>query len=402
MNKPTETIPLVDLSLHNEEAGEGIRAAIARVSGTSSFILGREVEAFEREIAAYVGTDQAIGVSSGTDALLLVLLALGVGEGDLVATTPLSFFATAEVIARVGATPLFVDVDPLTFNMDPARLELLGDAHKGRLKALMPVHLYGRAGDVEAMDEICSPLGVPIIEDAAQAIGASLGCRRCGSLGLAGCFSFFPTKNLGGWGDGGMITTNDPDLAALIRRLRSHGSGDKVTFTHIGGNFRLDALQAAILSAKLHHLEAWTEKRRANGACYRRLLTDRLGLQPEGEGTREGTCPGSEPSTLLQSAPVVIPGEHPGGRHVYNQFVILARDRDRLQAHLKGEGIQTAIYYRLPLHLQPAISTHGWESLGDLPNAQFVTDHCLALPIATIGSTQIERVVDSMARFYGF
>ncbi len=403
MNNSLCPISLLDLSYQADDAGAAVAEAIARVSASGRFILGEEVESFEAQMAAYIGSKFAIGVSSGTDALLLALMALDIGKGDLVATTPFSFFATAEVIARVGAIPLFVDIDLNTFNMNPALLEAASQKHKHRLKAVMPVHLFGRPAEIEPIRRICCDHGLPIIEDAAQAIGASIGERKCGNMGDVACFSFFPSKNLGCWGDGGLVTTNSHQVAQSIRTLRSHGTSDRIHYTSIGGNFRLDALQAAILSAKLPYLESWTDKRRQNAKLYNLLFTQ-AGLAVADENKQqvissEAVSPISAQSSYPSTSPLTLPQDHPNGRHVFNQYVILARHRDQLQEFLRNKGIGTAIYYPIPLHMQPAIIKHGY--IGhNLPDAEQAARSCLALPLAHLDHTAIERVVATIAQFY--
>jgi dTDP-4-amino-4,6-dideoxygalactose transaminase len=336
------------------------------------FILGPEVSGLEDEVAAYTGVTHAIGMSSGTDALLAALMALEIGPGDEVITSTYSFFATGGVIARLGATPVFVDIDPHTYNIDPtAAAEATGD----RTKAIMPVHLYGCVAD---MDPILASAGgrVPVIEDAAQAIGAfDARGRKAGSIGDMGCFSFFPSKNLGGFGDGGMTVTNDAVLGHSLRLLRTHGSEPKYYHSIVGGNFRLDALQAAVLRVKLRHLDGWTAGRRSNAQRYRELFDD---------------------ARLTDR--VTLPVDEPG--HIYNQFVVRVSDRDALRAHLAGCGIGTEIYYPVPLHMQECFTALGYGA-GDLPHAEAAARETLALPIyPELNDAQLVHVVESIREHY--
>ena len=312
-----QRVPLLDLKAQYATIRWEIREAIDRVTDSQHFILGPEVEALEQEIAAFCGVRFAIGVSSGTDALLAALMSIGVGPGDEVITTTYSFFATAGVIARLGARPVFVDIHPESYNLDPSQI---GEKITSRTKAIMPVHLFGRCADMAAIVEIAASHGLHVIEDAAQAIGAEDDNRRqAGTFGSLGCFSFSPSKNLGAFGDGGMVVTNDERLAEAIRVIRVHGAKPKYHHHLVGGNFRLDALQAAILRVKLKYLKNWTDGRRRNARNYR-ILFDEI-------GPRKG---------------VSVPADCPG--HIYNQFVVRCGDRDRLQAFLKTKGIATEVY----------------------------------------------------------
>ena len=352
-------VPLLDLSAQNRPLRDATLAAIARVVDGGQFILGAEVEAFERELAAAVGAPHAIGVSSGTDALLVALMALGVGPGDEVVTTTYSFFATAGVIARLGATPVLCDIEPGSFNLDPrAAAAAVGP----RTRAVLPVHLYGRpAARLE--------VPVPVVEDAAQSIGASP------LVGVASCLSFFPSKNLGAFGDAGAVLVADAGLAERIRLLRGHGARPKYHHALIGGNFRIDALQAAVLRVKLPHLAGWTAGRRANAERYRRLFADaRL------------------PDELR------LPDDAPG--HIYNQFVIRAPRRDALRAHLTRAGVGTEIYYPVPFHLQACFSGLGHRE-GAFPVAEAAARETLALPIyPELTEEQQAHVVAQIAGFY--
>lgn len=366
-------VPLLDLKAQYAPIRDAVREAIDRVCDSGRFVLGPEVEALEREVAAYCGVRHAVGVSSGTDALLVALMALDVGPGDDVVTTPYSFFATAGVVARLGARPVFADIRPDTFNLDP-------DAAVSRLtpktKAVLPVHLYGRCADTASLAGAARARGIPVIEDAAQALGSvDAAGRKAGTLGAAACFSFFPTKNLGGFGDGGMVVTDDDALAKRIRRLRVHGAEPKYYHKEVGGNFRLDALQAAILRVKLPHLDGWAKGRRANAARYGELFA-KAGLSGE----------------------VTLPGDEPG--HVYNQYVVRCRDRDRLRAHLTAEGIGTEVYYPVPLHLQECFRSGDFPE-GSLPAAEAAAKESLALPVyPELAPEQLERVVGAIRDFY--
>lgn len=339
-------IPMLDLAALHAPLRDELERAASRVLASNRFILGPELAAFEHALARSAGVAHAVGVSSGSDALLAMLMACGVGAGDEVVTTPYSFFATVEAIVRLGAKPVFADIDPMTLNLDPA----LAAARVGRAtKAVVVVHLFGRPAALASLKPLLEEAGVPLLEDAAQAIGAP----GVGKLGRAAALSFFPSKNLGGVGDGGMVLTDDGDFAARIRLLRNHGASDKLHHTVVGGNFRLDELQAALLAVKLPHLAAWTGERRRAAATYRAHLEGLpIGIPPQGEG-----C-------------------------VWNQFVIRVPShlRSALREHLAGSGIATAIYYPVPLHLQPALAALGHHP-GDFPNAERAARETLALPI---------------------
>ncbi|MCU1247632.1 MAG: degT [Edaphobacter sp.] len=367
-------IPFLDLKAQFAEIGGELLDAVSRVFESQQFILGPEVDAFEREIAGYMGVAFAIGCASGSDALLLAQMAVGIGPEDEVITSPFTFGATAGSIARLKARPVFVDIHPDTFNFDERQLEA---AITSRSRAILPVHLFGLPANMDAVLEIARKHGLAVIEDAAQAIGARWKEMRIGSLGTCGCFSFFPSKNLGGAGDGGMITTNDPQLAHRLRTLRVHGARKKYRYELLGINSRIDALQAAILRVKLRYLDNWTDGRRRNAEAYRQLfaehdLTDQL---------------------TLPRAPV-------GSFHVYNQFSIRARRRDELQEYLRRWGIPTEVYYPSPLHLEPAFANLGYRS-GDFPNAEAACREVLALPIyPELTLDQQRRAVGTIARFY--
>jgi dTDP-4-amino-4,6-dideoxygalactose transaminase len=361
-----DEIPLLDLKGQYASIRAEVRDAIDRVMDSQQFILGPEVAALEREVADYCQCRYAVGVSSGTDALLIVLMALGIGPGDEVITPAYSFFATAGAIARLGAKPVFVDIDPETFNIDPAGIE---SRITSRTRAILPVHLFGQLADVEEILRIASRHKLPVIEDAAQAIGAEASGRRAGAIGEAGCLSFYPTKNLGGAGDGGMVTTNNPELAERLKALRDHGFRKRYHAEMLGGNFRLDAIQAAVLRVKLRHLDRWTEARQRNAAEYRKCLPSGVGL----------------------------PAEKPG-RHVYNQFVIRHSRRDVLIEQLKAQRIGCEVYYPVPLHLQDCFASLGYRP-GSLPVSEQAAKETLALPIyPELTPEMIRHVAQAIAR----
>jgi dTDP-4-amino-4,6-dideoxygalactose transaminase len=366
-------IPLLDLKAQNEPLSEQIRQAFERVAESNRFILGPEVRAFEEEIARYIGVANAVGVSSGTDALLVSLMALEIGPGDEVITTPYSFFATAGAIARLGAIPVFVDIDPLTFNIDLAKAEA---AITPRTKAIMPVHLFGQTCDLDHLRRINTRYGIAVVEDAAQAIGAGRSGLAAGTVGSFGCFSFFPSKNLGAFGDAGLVTTNDADLAQRVRVLRAHGANPKYFHSFIGGNFRLDALQAAILRVKLPHLDRWTQARRNNAERYDHLFGQ-----------------ANLPATLLQTPTVVA------DRHIYNQYVIRSEKRDALQDFLGAQNIGCEVYYPKPLHLQDCFAYLGYAE-ESFPEAERAALEALALPIfAELGESRIDRIAELVIDF---
>jgi dTDP-4-amino-4,6-dideoxygalactose transaminase len=366
------SVPLLDLTRQYEPLREELRQAIDRVCESQRFILGAEVEDFEREAAHALGVAHAVGVTSGTDALLEALMALGVGAGDEVVMPTFTFFATAGVVARLGARPVFVDIDPIDYCMNPQQL---ADRVGPRSKAVIPVHLFGQAANMDAIMEAAG--GVPVVEDCAQAWGADYGGRPVGSIGVMGAFSFFPSKNLGCFGDGGLITTADDDLDASLRKLRVHGQSGPYEHPVVGGNFRLDALQAAVLRVKLPHVAGWVEGRRANADRYRRLF---------GHTDLDGT--------------VRLPDALPGRGHTFNQYVVRAARRDELRAFLVERGIGAAVYYPLPLHLQPCFQDLGY-SEGDLPVAEEASREVLALPVfPELDSSEQEEVVAAIAEFY--
>lgn len=369
-------VPLLDIKEQNEALRPAIEAALGRVLDTNAFILGGEVAELEKELAAYCRVSHAIACASGSDALLLAMMALGVGPGDEVITTPYSFFATVSAITRLGAVPVFVDIDPRTFNID---VDAVNAKITDRTKAVQPVHLYGQCVEMDRLNAICSTSCIPIVEDAAQAIGAEDDGRPAGSMGAVGCFSFYPSKNLGGMGDGGFMTTNDDGLAESLKALRVHGSLERYHHKWVGLNSRLDGFQGAILRVKLPHLEGWSARRRKNADRYRELFSN-AGLNDL----------------------VVTPFERPGCRHIYNQFVIrVAEERNELRAFLTEQGIGTDIYYPVPLHLQECFRYLGYQE-GDLPESERAAAETLALPVyPELKAEQLEYVVDSVARFFG-
>jgi dTDP-4-amino-4,6-dideoxygalactose transaminase len=375
MSKVTQRVPLIDLQAQYRPLRADIMAAITRVCDDQRFILGPEVDALERELTAMLEVEHVLGVSSGTDALLVALMALGIGPGDEVVTTTFSFFATAGSIARVGARPVLVDIDPKTFNLDPAAVER---ALTPRTKAIMPVHLYGLSAEMDPIARIAKRAGAAIVEDAAQAIGARYKGRQVGGLGTIGCFSFFPTKNLGAFGDAGLVTTNDDALGRRLRALRTHGGEGPYYHQTIGGNFRIDALQAAVLRVKAPCLAGWTEARRANASTYRRLF--------EANGL---------------TSIVRLPVEPEGFWHIYHQFVVRVPRRDELRAHLDRVGVTTEVYYPVPFHQQECFGSLGYKA-GDFPEAERAAAEVLALPIfGELTEEQQRYVVDCVAGFYG-
>ena len=374
-------VPLLDLKKQYAAIREEVRAVTDEIFDSQYFILGPHVEQLETEIADYCRTGFATGVSSGSDALIIALMALGVGPGDLVITTPYTFFATAGAVARVGARPVFVDIDPETYNIAPEltaqALEGMDAARRGKVKAIIPVHLYGQCADMDPLLEIAAAYDLPVIEDAAQAIGAEYHGRRAGSMGSFGCFSFFPSKNLGAFGDGGIVTTSDPGHWETLRILRNHGAEPKYYHHSIGGNFRLDALQAAIVSIKLKYLDDWTAGRRKNAAAYRDLF---------------------QSSGLEQVVKLPLETQ---ARHIYNQFVIAVPDkRDALRAFLQEAGIGTEVYYPVPLHLQACFADLDYRN-GDFPAAEQAARTTLALPIfPELTRDQQAYTVETIARFF--
>jgi dTDP-4-amino-4,6-dideoxygalactose transaminase len=384
-------VPLLDLKAQFRGFRAEALAALERVCDSQAFILGKEVTALEGAIATYCGAAFGIGVSSGTDALLLALMGLDIGAGDEVITPAYSFFATGGTVARLGARPIYLDVEPSTFNLSPVAVQRFIDercitgpeglrhrATGGRVTAIMPVHLFGQCADMKPLMEIARRHDLWLIEDAAQAIGAEyLGGVRAGSLGDIGCFSFFPSKNLGAFGDAGLCTAQDPELAEKLRVLRVHGGKPKYFHALIGGNFRIDELQAAVLNVKLKYLDGWTAGRQRNAALYAELFTA-AGLA--------GT--------------LTVPHAVPGYRHIYNQYVIRAPDRDRLKQHLTEHGVGCEIYYPVPLHMQKCFEYLGGK-VGDCPESERAARETLALPVyAELERADLEYVVDVIRAFY--
>ena len=388
---PAMVVPLLDLKLQYRELKSEIQTAIEKVCASQHFILGPQVRELETKVAGYSQCRYGIGVSSGTDALLVALMALEIGAGDEVITSPYTFFATAGTIARVGARPLFCDIDPESFNISPAALQSLIEERcelrgrewvnrrtGGRIRALMPVHLYGQLCDMDALMTSAERLHLQVIEDAAQAIGAEDGAgKRAGSFGHVGCLSFFPTKNLGAFGDAGMCVANDPALAERLEILRVHGGKPKYYHPFIGGNFRIDELQAAVLNVKFAHLDAWTARRQKNAAFYDAAFTR------------------ADLGGAVQTPPRAAPG-----RHIYNQYVLRVRDRNPLRQHLMAAGVGTEIYYPVPLHLQKCFAYLGHAS-GAFPESERAAEETVALPIyPELDETQLQYVVDAVADFY--
>ncbi|HTL49346.1 MAG TPA: DegT/DnrJ/EryC1/StrS family aminotransferase [Steroidobacteraceae bacterium] len=383
------TVPLLDLKPQYRALKAELDAAMLQVAATQMFILGPEVRALEAEIAAYCGAKHGIGLSSGTDALLIALMAYGIGPGDEVVTSSYTFFATGGTIARVGARPVFLDIDPVDFNLDARLLAdflagcerraegLFNRATGGRVSALMPVHLYGQSADMDAIMALTREYGLPVIEDAAQAIGTEWKGRRVAGIGEIGCLSFFPTKNLGAFGDAGMCVTNDDALASKLRILRVHGGEPKYYHHVIGGNFRIDEIQAAVLRVKFRHLEDWHAARQRNAAHYDRAFA------------AAGTA-----------ARVATPTARPVCRHIYNQYVIRVPDRDRLRTYLGEQGVGTEIYYPVPLHMQQCFAYLGYRP-EDCPESARAARETLALPIyPELEERQLQYVVDTIAAFY--
>jgi dTDP-4-amino-4,6-dideoxygalactose transaminase len=368
-------IPLLDLRAQHRAIREEVLAEVVRVIDSQKFILGEDVQKLEEEVAAYSGAKYAVGCASGSDALLLSLMAMEIVPGDEVLTTPYTFFATAGAIHLAGAMPVFVDVEAATFNIDVNRAaEAL--AKRPKIKAMIPVHLFGGCAEMDPLMDMAHKHGVTVIEDAAQSIGAEYKGRRAGSMGDAACFSFFPSKNLGGYGDGGMLTTNDAGRRDRLAALRVHGSRRKYYHERVGMNSRLDTLQAAVLRVKMRYLDEWSAQRQENAALYRAILTELR-----------------VPVTLPMPAPYQT-------RHIYNQFCILCPRRDALQAFLKAEGIGTEIYYPLPLHLQECFAYLGYKA-GDFPVSERLAKESLALPIyPELAADDIERVCRAIKRFY--
>jgi dTDP-4-amino-4,6-dideoxygalactose transaminase len=376
MSAPTvRAVPLLNLRAQHDEIRAEIREALERVVESQQFILGPEVEQFERRLAEYCGVEHAVGCASGSDALLLALKAAGIGPGDEVITTPYTFFSTAGTVVLAGARPVFADIEPTSFNLDPARFEDAAKRHP-QARAVIPVHLFGACAQMDAIGDVARRRRMVVIEDAAQAIGAEHSGTRAGALGMIACFSFYPTKNLGAFGDGGALTTRDAELAARLRRLRVHGSRERYHYSEAGYNSRLDALQAAVLSVKLRHLDAWTAARQRNADLYHERLA--------GAGL-----------------PIALPSTQPWqNRHVYHQFNIRAPRRDALREFLAAQGIGTEVYYPKPLHLQECFAGLGYRA-GDFPEAERLASEALALPVhSELHEGDIDAVAEAIQRFY--
>jgi dTDP-4-amino-4,6-dideoxygalactose transaminase len=372
--RPAKPIRFLDLKAQFETIRQEVMQAISKTLESQTFILGPEVEAFEKELASWNCSKHAIACASGSDALLLALMALGVGPGDEVITTAYTFVATIGAIVRLGAKPVFVDIDADTFNVNPSQIEA---AFTSRTKAVIPVHLFGLSADLDPIMELCNARQIPVIEDAAQAIGARYQGQLVGNIGAMGCFSFFPAKNLGCAGDGGAITTNDDELADRLRVLRTHGSRKRYSYEVVGMNSRLDALQAAILRIKLPHLHSWTEGRRRNAQRYREMFAER----------------GVDRAITLPSLPEYA-------HHAYNQFTIRTGQRDALKAYLAERGIPTEVYYPSPLHLQPAFAYLGYRP-GDLPESERACHEVLSLPIyPELPADSQAAIADAVVRFH--
>ena len=367
-------VPLLDLQAQYVSLRDDLQQAVNRVMNSQRFVLGDEVRKLESSIAEYCRTKHAIGCASGSDALLLALMALDIKAGDEVITTPFSFFATGASIARLGARPVFVDIDPYGYNIDPSRVE---KAITPRTKVIMPVHLYGQCAEMDPLLELSRRHGIPVVEDAAQAIGATDKGRRAGSMGLIGCFSFYPTKNLGGAGDGGILTTSDDEVAARLRRLRTHGGSTEYEHEEIGINSRLDELQAAVLNVKFTSLDKWSDDRSHKADIYTRLLKD-----------------------ADLRFPLITPPVRSDGRHIFHQYVIrVPGNRDALMEHLKNDGVGSKVYYPIPLHLQKCFEYLGYKK-GDLPEAEAAADETFALPCyPELTEEQQVYVVEMIKRF---
>lgn len=375
-DKPMMQVPGFDLTRQNAALKDELMQTISHIVEKGHFILGENVAELEKAIAELCGVQFGIGVANCSDALYLAILACGIGPGDEVITTPFTFFATAGAIARAGARPVFCDIDPATYNIDPLKIENLVT---GRTRAILPVHLYGQPADMDPILDIARKHNLYVIEDAAQALGATYKGKPVGSLGDAACISFFPTKNLGAFGDGGIVVTNNAQIAERVRILRVHGARKKYYHEIIGCNSRLDELQAGILRVKLSHFAEWTERRRKIAAKYLELLED----VPQ-----------------VRSGMIRLPGELPGARHVYHQFTIATPERDKLQQHLKVSGIGSTVYYPLPLHLQVVFRGLGY-SEGDFPEAERASREVLSLPMfPELTDEELARVVEAIREFY--
>lgn len=376
---PAAPVPLLDLKKQYATLRDEILRVTSEVYESQYFILGPRVDAFEKAVAAYVGAKHAIGMSSGTDAQLAVMMALGIGPGDDVVTSPYTFFASAGAVARLGARPVFVDIEPDSFNLDPAKLE---KALTAKTKLIQPVHLYGQTADMDPIRDLAKRKGIPVLEDACQSLGAAYKGVKAGALGESCAFSFFPSKNLGGFGDGGMVTTSDDALATTLRAMRMHGETSRYHHKFVGGNFRLDALQAAVLHVKLPHLDGWAEARRRNAQEIESLYLEAGGLPFEKAGLK-------------------FPREAAGRHHVFNQFVVRVGGgrRDSLKDQLTAKGIGCAIYYPVPLHLQECFSSLGGKA-GDFPESERAARETLAIPVfPELGGEQKATLAGALAEF---
>jgi dTDP-4-amino-4,6-dideoxygalactose transaminase len=382
-SKRFDAVPMLDLSRQYGTIRDEVLAAIERVCASQRFILGAEVQALERELAVFTGATAAVACASGTDALWLALLAVGVQPGDAVITTPFSFFASASSIARAGARPVFVDIDPQTFNIDPAQARAKLRAESGfKFAAILPVHLYGQCSDLDALQQIAHEFGIPLVEDAAQAIGATWRDRGAGSFGRTAAFSFYPSKNLSAYGDAGLVSASDKEIADRVRRLRNHGSPKRYYHDELGANSRMDDIQAAVLRVKLPHLSGWNAERQARAGTYDRLFED-AGLL-----------------SAASSAPIRLPYRDPNARHIFHQYVVRAARREELREFLAQRKIGTEIYYPVPLHLQVCFNYLGYAA-GDLPEAERAAQEVLALPMFPELTEPEQRwVVESIADFY--
>ena len=382
-------VPLLDLHPPLKDLRDEIIEGVTRVIDSTCYIMGPEIDCLEKEIAEYCGTEDAVGVSSGTDALLISLMVLDVGPGDIVLTTNFSFFATAGVVARLNATPVFIDIDPETFNIDPEQLRFtlneMDDERRKRVKALIPVHLYGQCANMAEILKIAETFNIPVIEDCAQAIGAECeinGKIRCaGSMGDFGYFSFFPSKNLGGIGDGGIVTVNKPKLSELLRLKRVHGAERSYYHRMIGGNFRLDPIQATVIRIKLNHLNGWHQQRQKNAQYYNMLFAE------------------SELNEKIRTPSIMHP-KTMQNHHIFNQYVIRTERRDELQSFLESQGISSGVYYPIPFHLQECFKFMGGNK-GDFPVSESAAKEVLALPVYPgITAGMQERVVEQIKAFH--
>jgi dTDP-4-amino-4,6-dideoxygalactose transaminase len=389
--EPPDRVPMLDLQRQYDQIGPYVLEAVGRVCASQHYILGAEVEGLERSLADYCGARDAVGCASGTDALWLALAAVGVGPGDQVLTTPFSFFASASAVVRSGARPVFADIDPRTFNLDPTRVEsFLRVAKRDKLRALLPVHLYGQCADMDSLQQSADEFRMTLVEDAAQAIGGGWRndagkAQRAGSIGSAGAFSFYPTKNLSAYGEAGIVTTNRPETAEHMRRLRNHGSPRRYLHQEFGWNSRLDAIQAAVLHVKLQYVEGWNQARRQRAAMYDQLFA------------AAGLISGEDTAA---TGPIQLPFTSPRAHHVFNQYVIRAYRRDELREFLTARKIGTEVYYPIPLHLQPCFVYLGYRE-GDFPEAERAAKEVLALPIfPELTEEEQKWVVSSIADFY--